>query len=136
MQEKRFTAQWGCAAPEIPRLKKSPAIRGIYTTASFSLLRAHEDKSYPGAFIASLSIPWGEAKGDPDQGGYHLVWTRDMVNSASAMFAAGDRLRRCGRSFIWPSRNRRTGAFPRTFGLMGGPTGRGSSSTKSHFQFF
>ena len=55
------------------------------------MLRAHEDKSYPGAFIASLSIPWGEVVGDEDQGGYHLVWTRDMVNSANAMLAAGDR---------------------------------------------
>ena len=51
---------------------------------------AHEDKSYPGALIASLAIPWGEAKGDQDQGGYHLVWTRDMVNSATALLAAGD----------------------------------------------
>ncbi len=49
----------------------------LYRT-SFSLLRAHEDKSFPGAFIASLSIPWGEAVGDENQGGYHLVWTRDL----------------------------------------------------------
>ena len=41
--------------------------------------------------IASLAIPWGEAKSDQDQGGYHLVWTRDMVNSATALLAAGDR---------------------------------------------
>src|SRR5206468_12584868 len=43
-----------------------------------------------GALIASLSIPWGEAKGDEDMGGYHLVWTRDMVNSASGLLAAGN----------------------------------------------
>ena len=60
--------------------------------SSFSLLLGHEDKTYPGALIASLSIPWGEAKGDADNGGYHLVWTRDMVGSASAMLAAGDRV--------------------------------------------
>ncbi len=35
------------------------------------------------AGIASLAIPWGEAKGDADSGGYHLVWTRDMVSSAA-----------------------------------------------------
>jgi hypothetical protein len=39
----------------------------------------HEDKTYPCDLIASLSIPWGEAKGDEDLGVYHLVWTRDMV---------------------------------------------------------
>ena len=40
--------------------------------------------------IASLSIPWGEAKGDEDLGGYHLVWTRDMVSSASGLLASGN----------------------------------------------
>ncbi len=46
---------------------------------SVNLLLANEDKLYPGAMIASLSIPWGEDKSDDDLGGYHLVWTRDMV---------------------------------------------------------
>ena len=57
---------------------------------SVNLLLAHEDKTYPGAMIASLSIPWGEDKGDDELGGYHLVWTRDMVQCASALMAAGD----------------------------------------------
>ncbi|HZW36554.1 MAG: glycoside hydrolase family 15 protein, partial [Deltaproteobacteria bacterium] len=57
---------------------------------SYSLLLAHEDKTFPGAFIASLSIPWGEAKGDRDRGGYHLVWTRDLVNTATGLLAAGN----------------------------------------------
>ena len=49
----------------------------------------HEDKTYSGAFIASASIPWGASKGDDDLGGYHLVWTRDMVQSATALLACG-----------------------------------------------
>jgi glucoamylase len=53
------------------------------------ILLAHEDKVYPGALVASMSIPWGEIKGDTDLGGYHLVWTRDLVKSASALLAAG-----------------------------------------------
>ena len=40
--------------------------------------------------IASLSIPWGESRGDDDLGGYHLVWTRDMVQSAAALLASGN----------------------------------------------
>ena len=55
-----------------------------------NLLLAHEDKLYPGAMIASLSIPWGEDKSDDDLGGYHLVWTRDMVQGATALLAVGD----------------------------------------------
>jgi glucoamylase len=62
---------------------------GLYR-ASCSLLLAHEDKTYPGALIASLTIPWGEIKGDDDTGGYHLVWTRDLVSSVLALVAAGD----------------------------------------------
>jgi glucoamylase len=89
--EKRYADQWGRTAAGILSLEKFSGDGGNLYRASCNLLLAHEDKSYPGAFIASLSIPWGEAVGDEDQGGYHLVWTRDMVNSANAMLAAGDR---------------------------------------------
>jgi glucoamylase len=57
---------------------------------SVNLLLAHEDKTYPGAMIASLSIPWGDEKSDEELGGYHLVWTRDLVKSVSALIAVGD----------------------------------------------
>ena len=77
--------------PRILRPLESASFdKGNLYHSSHSLLLAHEDKSFAGALIASLAIPWGEAKGDNDQGGYHLVWTRDMVNSATALLAAGD----------------------------------------------
>src|SRR5205807_8429753 len=57
---------------------------------SVNLLLAHEDKMYPGAMIASLSIPWGDQKSDDELGGYHLVWTRDLVKSVTGLLAAGD----------------------------------------------
>jgi len=53
-----------------------------------NLLLAHEDKTYPGAMIASLSIPWGDEQSDDATGGYHLVWTRDLVKSVTALLAA------------------------------------------------
>lgn len=61
---------------------------GIYRLSRCVLL-AHEDKLFQGAIIASLSIPWGEARGDDEIGGYHLVWTRDLVQSATALLATG-----------------------------------------------
>src|SRR5436190_4485915 len=64
------------------------------------VLLAHEDKVYPGALVASMSIPWGETKGDADLGGYHLVWTRDLVKSASALLASGQTATPL-RSLIW-----------------------------------
>src|SRR5579859_2383311 len=64
------------------------------------ILLAHEDKSFQGALVASMSIPWGETKSDNDLGGYHLVWTRDLVKSASALLAAGQTSTPL-RSLIW-----------------------------------
>ncbi|MDG6995081.1 MAG: glucan 1,4-alpha-glucosidase [Nitrososphaerota archaeon] len=86
----RFLEQWDRPFPKILPLEWTSGDRGNMYHASYSLLQAHEDKMYPGAIIASLSIPWGESKGDEDKGGYHLVWTRDMINSATALLAARD----------------------------------------------
>jgi glucoamylase len=56
---------------------------------STAVLRTHESNSFPGGIIASLSIPWGFARGDEDLGGYHLVWPRDLVETAGALVASG-----------------------------------------------
>ncbi len=58
---------------------------------SCTVIGTHRAKGqFPGAIIASLSIPWGNSKSDDDLGGYHLVWPRDMVESAEALVATGD----------------------------------------------
>ncbi len=57
---------------------------------STAILKTHEAKRFPGGLIASLSIPWGLTRGDDDIGGYHIVWPRDLVESAGALLAAGD----------------------------------------------
>ncbi len=54
------------------------------------VLRTHEEKSFPGAVIASLAIPWGFSKGDDDIGGYHLIWPRDLAHAAGGLIASGD----------------------------------------------
>jgi len=51
------------------------------------VIKCHEDHTFPGAFVASLSIPWGEA--NSSRGGYHLVWARDLVETATALVALG-----------------------------------------------
>lgn len=65
--------------------KRSNAYR-----TSLATLKVHEAKSFSGGMIASLSVPWGFARGDGDLGGYHLVWPRDLVECAQALLAAGD----------------------------------------------
>ena len=106
-------------------LEKVSGDGGNLYRASFSLLRAHEDKSYPGAFIASLAIPWGEAIGDEDQGGYHLVWTRDMVNSANAMLAAGDRSTPLRALIYLAVSQHENGGFSQNFWINGEPYWKG-----------
>jgi glucoamylase len=59
-----------------------------YFNISAAMLKSHESKRHPGALIASLSIPWGYSRGDDDLGGYHLVWPRDMVQTAGGLLAA------------------------------------------------
>jgi glucoamylase len=54
---------------------------------SAAVLKVHEDRTFPGAVVASLSIPWGNAH--DDLGGYHLVWARDAVNSGLGLLAMG-----------------------------------------------
>lgn len=87
----RYKKQWDAAAEHQNPLKSASCDGGSLYNSSFSMLLAHEDKIFAGAIIASLATPWGEAKTDKDSGGYHLVWTRDMVNAATALLAAGDK---------------------------------------------
>jgi glucoamylase len=54
---------------------------------SVSVIKSHEDRTFPGALVASLSVPWGEASSS--RGGYHLVWARDLVEAAGALVALG-----------------------------------------------
>ena len=88
LHSKRFIEQWLRAnSPE--RLAAAATDGGRLMRISHNVILTHEDKTYPGAFIASASIPWGASKSDDDLGGYHLVWTRDMVQSATAILACG-----------------------------------------------
>ncbi len=86
---------------------------------SHCVLLAHEDKVFQGALIASMSIPWGEIKGDNDVGGYHLVWTRDMVQSATALLASGS-IDTPVRALIWLAAIQGSdGGFPQNSWLDG-----------------
>jgi glucoamylase len=87
----RFREEWNRTSKRFALASSAVDRRAsLLYERSVNLLLAHEDKSYPGAMIAALSIPWGSSKGDEELGGYHLVWTRDLVQSATALLAAGD----------------------------------------------
>ncbi|HEX5437108.1 MAG TPA: glucan 1,4-alpha-glucosidase [Gemmatimonadaceae bacterium] len=75
-------------------LQPSSAASDLYHVSA-SVLKMHENKLAPGGIIASLSIPWGQSKGDHEMGGYHLIWPRDLVESAGGLFAAGHAASAC-----------------------------------------
>jgi glucoamylase len=83
-----YVAQWRKWQSSLLKLDEPLRQNDLYR-ASTAVLRTHESKDFLGGIIASLSIPWGFNKGDEDLGGYHLVWPRDLVETAGALLAAG-----------------------------------------------
>ena len=59
--------------------------------ASAAVLRVHGDAVFPGARVASLSVPWGEVRTQEMCSGYHAVWARDAAQSALGLLACGAR---------------------------------------------
>ncbi len=116
----RFIQQWHRAAPP-DALKTASQDAGRLVQVSQNVILTHEDKYYSGAFIASASIPWGQHKGDDDVGGYHLVWTRDMVQSATALLACG-RLDTARRALVYLACTQKPdGSFAQNFWINGTP---------------
>ncbi len=119
-QRKRFVEQWKRAAhPDWLAAKAQDG--GKLMRASHAVLLAHEDKIYSGAFVASASIPWGQTKGDDDLGGYHLVWTRDMVQTSTALLACG-RAETARRALVYLACTQQpNGGFAQNFWIDGTP---------------
>ncbi|WP_028061992.1 glycoside hydrolase family 15 protein [Solirubrobacter soli] len=112
------------------KLKPPPAaavpILKEYET-SLLVLKAHEDKDNPGAFVASPTMPWGwgELRIDPDNprsAPYHLVWARDLYQIATALFAAGDKDSADeALDFLFDEQQLDDGAFPQNSQVDGTP---------------
>ena len=81
-----FIAGWEAWGSQLILPKPTPEI-AEEACLSATVLRVHQDRTYPGAMVASLSIPWGNRS--DDRGGYHLVWTRDAVEAGFGLLAAG-----------------------------------------------
>ena len=116
----RFIEQWHRAAT--PRhMARHSGDDGRLLQISHNVVLSHEDKTFAGAFIASASIPWGYAKGDDDLGGYHLVWTRDMVQTATALMACG-RTETALRALVYLACTQKPdGGFSQNFWVNGEP---------------
>jgi glucoamylase len=83
-----YSAGWKMWQSTLRPLDSAVGTRNSYRVST-AAIRTHESPSFPGGLIASLSVPWGASKGDDDLGGYHLVWPRDLVQTAGALLACG-----------------------------------------------
>ena len=124
-QKQDYIEQWERSRQGIKPLENVSYDDGKLYHNSISLLLAHEDKVYPGALIASLAIPWGEAKDDQDQGGYHLVWTRDMVSSVAGLVAAGETQTAVRALIYLATSQQEDGGFAQNFWVDGEPYWKG-----------
>ncbi len=87
--QKKYIYEWEKWQRLLQNIKSDHNRVGRNFRTSAAVLRMHESKKFPGGIIASLSIPWGQSKGDGDLGGYHLVWPRDLVLSSGGFLELG-----------------------------------------------
>jgi glucoamylase len=81
---------------------------------SVMTLAAHEDKVNRGAYIASPTMPWVWGQGlENPSGAYHLVWSRDLYQIATALVAAGDRAgAERALTYLFNRQQKADGSFP------------------------
>jgi glucoamylase len=79
--------------PGLSGSRQQAAVRQYYVSAN--VVKASEDKTFPGAIVASLASPWGQAvsAGDPNNtyfGSYREVFSRDLYEAWTALLTDGD----------------------------------------------
>ena len=106
-----------------PKSVKHGDLLTQYRVAAMTL-KAHEDKTFRGANIASLTVPWGQAVNADEAGvgGYHLVWARDLYQVSTAQIAIGDS-DAANRSldYLFEVQQKPDGSFPQNTLLDGTP---------------
>jgi glucan 1,4-alpha-glucosidase len=103
--------------------KVEPKYQAQFNMAAM-ILKAHEDKASRGANIASLTVPWGggENANENNVGGYHLVWSRDLYQVATAFMALGDKAAaERALDFLFKVQQKPDGSFPQNSWLDGKP---------------
>ena len=85
--QNEYIERWDKFQKKLKSVKTESGTMGKNFRSSAAVMNMHTSKKFPGAVVASLSLPWGQTKGDEDLGGYHLVWPRDLVESSSGFLA-------------------------------------------------
>ena len=102
---------------------------------SANVLKASEDKTFPGAIVASMASPWGQAvsAGDPQNtyfGSYREVFARDLYEAWTGLMADGDlATARAATLFLFEKQQLPDGSMPRN-SLVNGKTAPDSFNTQ------
>jgi glucoamylase len=131
--ENRYQAGWaaydaGLRSPpaHLPGLSNSQVKSHYYLSAN--VLKASEDKTFPGAIVASLASPWGQsvpagvtANGQPSYfGSYREVFARDLYEAFTGLLADGDlQTARAATLFLFDRQQLANGSMPRNSLLKG-----------------
>jgi glucan 1,4-alpha-glucosidase len=92
---------------------------------SANVVKASEDKTFPGAIVASLASPWGQAisAGDPSNlyfGSYREVFARDLYEAWTSLMVDGDlQTARDAVGFLFNRQQLGDGSMPRNSLLNG-----------------
>jgi len=102
---------------------------------SANVVKASEDKTFPGAIVASLASPWGQAvsAGDPNNlyfGSYREVFARDLYEAWTGLLLDGDlATARDTVNFLFNNQQQPDGSIPRN-SLLNGKTAPDSFGTQ------
>ena len=117
----RYTAGWKEKQAHVLALDgKTDRTAAVYR-ASTAVLRTHEAKQPPGAGVASLTIPFGQVTTGSEVGGYHMVWPRDLVETAGGLLAAGDHDRTRATLLFLEATQEADGHWPQNMYVSGEP---------------
>ena len=116
-----YAAGWHAYLGGLSRPRSAAGHRTLYDVSAM-VLAGLEDKTYRGAGIASPSMAWVWGTLAGYSGPYHLVWSRDLYQVATAQIAAGDRAAaERALDYLWTRQQAEDGCFPQNSNLDGSP---------------
>ncbi len=113
------------ALPGLSKSQQAAAVSEYYVSAN--AVKASEDKTFPGAIVASMASPWGQAvsAGDPANtyfGSYREVFSRDLYEAWTALLTDGDlATARAATRFLLERQQLADGSLPRNSLVNGKP---------------
>ncbi len=120
----RYELQWR----RYDALLRRPAGSGTQYYRSVNVVKASEDKTFPGAIAAGLASPWGQSvpagkatNGKPTYfGSYREVFARDLYEAFTGLLVAGDvRTAQEATRFLFERQQQPDGSMPRNSLLNG-----------------